>query len=195
MEISELSVYLQKYGIVFIFLFTFFETLSFASLIVPGETAVVLAGIMASKGYMNIELLLIAVIAGAFCGYFASYMVGIAFGKLIIKKKWIKDKYYKPTQYFFEKYGALSIFFSRFISILRSFTAIIAGISKMNILMFTLFDILGAVVWSFFYVYLGFFLGLQFQSVEKYFGIIGIIMLIGGTFSLYLFYKYKSKRR
>ncbi|MGC9102905.1 MAG: DedA family protein [Desulfurella sp.] len=195
MEISELTVYIQKYGLLFVFIFTFLETVVFASLIVPGETAVVLAGIMAQKGYLKIESLLIVVIVAAFLGYLTSYFIGTFFGDLIIKKRLLKDKYYKPTQFFFERYGGISVLFSRFLSLLRSFTALVAGISKMNFAVFVTFDAIGAVLWSFFYVYLGYFLGFQFQEVEKYFGIVGIIMLVGGILILYLFYKYKAKRR
>ncbi len=195
MEISKLTAYIQQYGLLFVFLFTFLETFAFASLIVPGETLVVLAGIMASKGYLKIEYLLIVVISAAFLGYIASYFIGVGFGEVIIRKKLLKDKYYKPTQYFFDRYGGISVLFSRFLSLLRSFTALVAGISKMNIIVFLIFDAIGAIIWGIFYVYLGYFLGLQFQEVEKYFGIIGVIMLIGGILVLYVFYKYKSKRR
>lgn len=195
MEISELTAYLQKYGLLFVFLFTFLETVVFASLIIPGETVVVLSGIMASRGYLKIEWLLIVVVIAAFLGYLTSYLIGFWFGEVIARKKLVKDKYYKPTQYFFKKYGGISILFSRFLSLLRSFTALIAGISKMNMLVFIIFDCLGAIVWSLFYIYLGYFLGLQFQEVEKYFGIMGILMLICGILILYIFYKYKAKRR
>lgn len=195
MEISDLIVYIQKYGLLFVFIFTFLETVAFASLIMPGETAVVLAGMMASKGYLKTEYLLFIVIISAFLGYLTSYFIGVWFGEIIIKKKWLKDKYYKPTQYFFDKYGGVSVLLSRFLSILRSFTALIAGISKMNLVVFLVFDFIGAIAWGVFYVYLGYFLGLQFQEVEKYFGIIGIIMFIGGILIFYTFYKYKAKRR
>ena len=195
MEISELTTYIQKYGLLFVFIFTFLETVAFASIIVPGETAVVIAGMMASKGYINMEYLIVVVIISAFLGYLTSYLLGSYFGNVIIRKKLLKDKYYKPTQYFFEKYGGISVLFSRFLSLLRSFTALVAGMSKMNFISFVIFDAIGAVLWGIFYVYLGYFLGLQFQEVQKYFGIIGIIMLIGGILILYIFYKYKSKRR
>ncbi|MGE4546654.1 MAG: DedA family protein [Desulfurella sp.] len=195
MEISELTAYIQKYGLLFVFIFTFLETVAFASLIVPGETAVVIAGMMASKGYIKIDYLFVVVIIAAFLGYLTSYLLGSYFGDIIIRKKLLKDKYYKPTQYFFDKYGGISVLFSRFLSLLRSFTALVAGISKMNFISFVIFDAIGAILWGIFYVYLGYFLGLQFQEVERYFGIIGIIMLIGGILVLYIFYKYKSKRR
>ncbi|MGB9756016.1 MAG: DedA family protein [Desulfurella sp.] len=195
MEISELTSYIQKYGLLFVFIFTFLETVVFASLIVPGETAVVLAGVMAQRGYLKIESLLLIVMIAAFLGYLISYFIGSLFGDIIIKKRLLKDKYYKPTQYFFKKYGGISVLFSRFLSLLRSFTALVAGVSKMNFVVFVIFDALGAVLWGIFYVYLGYFLGLQFQEVEKYFGLAGIIMLIGGILIFYMFYKYKAKRR
>lgn len=195
MEISDLIVYIQKYGLVFVFIFTFLETVAFASLIIPGETAVVLAGMMASKGYLKTEYLLFIVIISAFLGYLTSYFIGVWFGEIIIKKKWLKDKYYKPTQYFFDKYGGVSVLLSRFLSILRSFTALVAGISKMNLVIFLVFNFIGAIAWGVFYVYLGYFLGLQFQEVEKYFGIVGIIMLISGIAVIYVIYEYKAKRR
>lgn len=195
MEISDLIVYIQKDGLVFVFIFTFLETVAFASLIIPGETAVVLAGMMASKGYLKTEYLLFIVIISAFLGYLTSYFIGVWFGEIIIKKKWLKDKYYKPTQYFFDKYGGVSVLLSRFLSILRSFTALVAGISKMNLVIFLVFNFIGAIAWGVFYVYLGYFLGLQFQEVEKYFGIVGIIMLISGIAVIYVIYEYKAKRR
>ncbi|HHS49349.1 MAG TPA: DedA family protein, partial [Desulfurella acetivorans] len=169
MEISELTAYIQKYGLLFVFIFTFLETVAFASLIVPGETAVVIAGMMASKGYIKIDYLFVVVIISAFLGYLASYLLGSYFGDIIIRKKLLKDKYYKPAQYFFDKYGGMSVLFSRFLSLLRSFTALVAGISKMNFISFVIFDAIGAILWGIFYVYLGYFLGLQFQEAEEYF--------------------------
>ncbi len=195
MEISDLAIYIQKYGLIFVFISTFLETVAFASLVFPGETVVVLAGIMAQKDYININLLLITVIIAAFLGYLTSYFIGVFFGDIIIKKKILKDKYYKSTKFFFEKYGGVSVLFSRFLSLLRSFTALVSGISKMNLVVFMIFDAIGAVLWAIFYVYLGYFLGFQFQEVEKYFGLVGIIMLISGMVVLYIFYKYKSKKR
>jgi len=119
----------------------------------------------------------IAAILGSMVGYFTGKYFGI---KLFVKEDniFFKKKYLVMSEKYYEKYGAKTIFFARFVPFVRTFAPIVAGIGSMNYRKFIGFNILGAFVWPVVMISLGYFIGSKIPRIEEYIGYIGIFIII-----------------
>lgn len=79
---------------------------------------------------------------------------------------------------FFERYGALAIVLARFVPIVRTFTPIIAGVSHMHYRTFFLFNVLGGLMWTAGFTYLGYFVGQKLQAMGLNIEIIAVLIIL-----------------
>ena len=166
-----------------LFLTLFAETGLLFGFFLPGDTLLFTAGILASKGIIDFKLLLIisfiAVVVGDSFGYF----LGKKVGKKIFENNHFLDTYLNPTNLekskkFFKKHGNKSIFFARYIPIIRTITPTLAGTAEMHYTSFLIYNILGGITWVFSVVLLGYVLGnLIPNSIEIMTGFIILIIL------------------
>lgn len=149
------------WGLVIIFLATFLETSAFLGLLVPGETLVILGGILANpafrkafSGAENVKISIIQVILVATVGVIAGDQAGYALGRFggeRLARRWkrlLKPERLAKVEQYYRKHGGKTVFLGRFTPFLRSLGALVAGISKMSYLRFTLWDMLGAILWG-----------------------------------------------
>ncbi len=139
----------------------------------PGDSLLVVTGLMA-KTYpekLNIFLVITAFLSGSLIGDSTGYWTGRIMGKSLFKRE---DSFlFKPSRVekasrFFEKYGAKTIIFARFVPIVRTFAPLVIGASNLPYAKYLLYSILGGLLWIFSMVLAGYFLG---ELVEKTFGI------------------------
>jgi len=164
----------------------------------PSEIVLVPAGYLASKGDMDISLILfsslLGSIGGALINYFGALYVGRAFllkyGKYILIKEATLDK----MEEFFKKHGAISTFTGRLIPGIRQLISIPAGLSKMNLKVFILYTSLGALVWSIILVALGYIIGENQELIKEYLSLIVSITLACVSI-ITAFYIYNHKRK
>jgi len=135
------------------------ECVPFIGSIFPGGTLIYLAGLFAAQGYFKVTDVIIFATLGAIIGDYSGYALGRWGGKWLENKKIIKPKYMAQGQRFFDKYGAKSIFWGRFIGATRAFVPFIAGTAKMKQKTFFLWNITGAIFWAVVHVMLGYFSG------------------------------------
>ncbi len=148
----------------------------------PSEIVLVPAGYLASKGDMDISLILLASllgsIGGALINYFGALYVGrkflLRYGKYILISQETLDK----MEEFFEKHGAISTFTGRLIPGIRQLISIPAGLSKMNLKVFIFYTSLGALIWSIILVALGYLIGENQELIKEYLSQIVTITLI-----------------
>ncbi|MCL4392908.1 DedA family protein [Patescibacteria group bacterium] len=140
---------------------------------IPGETTLIAGAIYAAinPSKFSIFLVIIFAIIGAVIGDNTGYFMGFKYGKTIINKienilKTNKN-YVKSTEKFFEKYGFKAVFIGRFISILRMFIPITAGIHKLKFSKFFLYNILGGISWAILYGIIGFIFGSNIPFLLK----------------------------
>ncbi len=148
----------------------------------PSEIVLVPAGYLASKGDMNISLILFASlvgsIGGALINYFGALYVGrkflLRFGKYIL----VSPETLEKMETFFAKHGAISTFTGRLIPGIRQLISIPAGLSRMNLKVFIFYTSLGALIWSAILVALGYIIGENQELIKEYLSQIVIITLI-----------------
>jgi membrane-associated protein len=130
--------------------------------LLPGDTLLFAGGMLAAGGTLNIWTLVIAVSATAVAGDQTAYFIGRRIGPALFKKedsRLFKKHYVTESHEFFEKYGPFTIILARFVPIVRTFTPVIAGVSKMRYPLFLGFDIIGGLLWAGGVSLLGYFLG------------------------------------
>jgi len=164
----------------------------------PSEIVLVPAGYLASKGDMDISLILfsslLGSIGGALINYFGALYVGrkflLRYGKYIL----ISEKTLSKMELFFKKHGAISTFSGRLIPGIRQLISIPAGLSKMDLKVFILYTSLGALVWSIILVTLGYIIGENQELIKEYLSLIVTITLACVTI-ITAIYIYNIKRK
>jgi membrane protein DedA with SNARE-associated domain len=167
---------------------------------VPSEGVMPFAGYLVTTGKFNMAIVIVSSSIGSIFGSLISYYIGACGGKpFILKygKYLLLDKHHlEITERFFEKYGEKTIFFSRFIPVVRHFISIPAGIGKMNLPKFCIYTIAGAAMWNAFLAYTGVWLGVRWELVHKYTKYLDIlVILIAAAFIGHLVYKHIKGRK
>src|SRR5713226_5571465 len=138
---GEISSLLQTYGYGVLFLFVGLESLGVP---LPGETALVTAAAFAASGYLSIYAVIataaIAGIAGDNGGYWIGRQGGLALIRRYGRALDAGESRLNRVRAFFERNVAKAVFLGRFVAILRTWTAIIAGVGEMRYRTFMLFN-------------------------------------------------------
>jgi membrane-associated protein len=142
--------------------------------VLPGDTLLFVAGMLAAgtaaAGQANFQLwqllvfIPIAAILGGQVGYFIGRYVGTAMFKP--NARVLKQRYLDEAHMFFEERGPFAIVLARFVPIVRTLAPITAGAARMSYGTFTLFNVIGAVLWGVGLTLLGYGLG-QFEVIQK----------------------------
>src|SRR6201993_3779773 len=130
----------------------------------PGDSLLFTGGLLAAKANppVNIWVLLICVPLVAVLGDQTAYFIGRGLGPALFDKedsRFFKKRYLTESHEFFEKYGPFTIILARFVPVARTFTPVVAGVSKMRYLVFLGFDLVGGIAWGAGVTVLGYFLG------------------------------------
>ena len=130
-------------------------------------------------------VLLLAGTLGNVVGAYLAYMLGDYGGIPIILKYgkffFLDRKSIDKTQVWFEKYGSLSVFFTRLTPIFRTFISIPAGIAKMNRLHFIVLTFVGSLIWDTILIYFGYILGPHWEQILGFFDELTIVALVVGA--------------
>ncbi len=159
------------YGYLIVFLLVGIESFGIP---IPGETALITAAAFAALGKLNIAFVIAASAAGAIIGDNAGYWVGKKGGIAIVHKfgRYVRLDESKIARMheFFEKHGAKTVFLGRFISLLRCWAAVLAGVANMPYGTFMLWNALGGIGWSVIFGTLGYIFGKNLPRLEHYIG-------------------------
>ncbi len=128
----------------------------------PGDSLLVVSGLFAAAGKLNIALILIAFFLGSVIGDSTGYWTGRVMGKTLFNRE--KSFIFKPSRVekakaFFEKYGAKTVILARFVPIVRTFAPLVIGATEMPYLKFLTYSVLGGLLWILSMVLAGYFLG------------------------------------
>jgi membrane protein DedA with SNARE-associated domain len=187
---SVLDHLLSNYGYLAVFVIIATESLGIPA---PGETMLVTAAIYAgATGNLLIEGVIAAAIAGAIVGDNIGYAVGRRGGyRLLLKyghKLRIKESHLKVARYVFERHGGKVVFFGRFIAILRTYAAFLAGVGQMEWRRFLAWNAAGGVVWATIFGLLGFYGQKAFERlstpINVSLGAVGLVAIVVFTIAL-----------
>lgn len=145
----------------------------------PGDSLLFVAGTLAGAGYLNIEILVIALLAAAILGDTANYWIGHTVGLKVLEQKYsfVKTGHLERTREYFGKYGGITIVIARFIPFIRTFAPFLAGVGKMRYRWFLGYNVIGGFLWIVAFTFAGFFFG-SLPIVKENFGLI-VYMIIG----------------
>ena len=174
-----MSGLVQHYGLIALFLIVMFES---GGIPLPGETALVAAGVFASQGKLNIvEVIAVAAVA-AIVGDNIGYWIGRTGGrKLLDRSKFLRrwsEGALPWAERFFQRHGAKTIFIARFFSVLRVTAAWMAGISRMHWLKFLAWNAAGGICWAVLVGLLAYYLGHAATDALSQYGLIGGAVLV-----------------
>src|SRR5574344_1626002 len=164
----------------------------------PSEVVMIPAGYLAYKGEMNIFLVVFFGILGSLAGAIFNYYFALKLGRVFLLKYgkyfFIKDETIFKMEEFFSKHGHISIFFGRLIPVVRQYISLPAGLSKMNLFVFSIYTSLGAGIWVIILTLLGYFLGGNEELLKEYLHQIIIALLVLIVIFSYLYYKFTKRK-
>jgi membrane protein DedA with SNARE-associated domain len=146
----------------------------------PGETMLLAASVYAAQGCgMQIQWVILACIVGATTGDNLGFWVGRTGGRAVVKKiPFVKESHLALAERYFQKYGGATVFFGRFLAVLRAWAAFLAGVNRMRPLKFFIYNLGGAVIWSTTFGLLGYALGTHLDELKKIVSELGLFGLI-----------------
>ncbi len=130
----------------------------------PGETAVVAAATYAgTTGHLSVAAIFVVASAAAIIGDSVGYLIGRRGGYRLLRR-WgryirIDEPKIKVARYLFTRHGGKVVFFGRFVSILRTYAAFLAGVAIMRYRRFLAFNAMGGVVWAAIYTFGAYYAG------------------------------------
>jgi membrane-associated protein len=146
-----------------LFIIIFIETGLVVTPFLPGDSLLFAAGVFAAPGGgLNLAVLLISLYVAAILGNTSNYWIGRKIGQAVIDSGRIRaltPERIAKTQALFDRYGLLAVVLTRFFPIIRTFAPFLAGVGGMHFGRFTLFNVLGGVLWVTIFTLLGYFFG------------------------------------
>jgi membrane-associated protein len=175
--IDTLLEWLGVYVYFGLFFIIFAETGLAVGFFLPGDSLLVVAGLFAAAGKLNLWIMLITLFVAAVLGDAVGYYSGRKMGKAIFnrpKSRLFNPKHLEKAHAFYEKYGGKTIIIARFVPIVRTFAPIVAGAADMTYKKFITYNIVGGFLWVTSMLFAGYFLGgLVETAVQNLFGIEG----------------------
>jgi membrane protein DedA with SNARE-associated domain len=148
----------------------------------PGETALVLAAVLASQGKLQIWLVILIGVASAIAGDNMGYYLGRRFGREVAVRRgplWHHRIHaVRAGDRFFERHGPKAVFLARWIALVRFAAAWLAGINRMRFRTFFFWNALGGISWGVTYGLVGYYAGEAGAGVLARFGLIGAGVLV-----------------
>ena len=185
--------FLESYGLWFLFAIIGLES---AGAWLPGETALVLAGVAAARGHFDIVEVIVVAAAAAIVGDNVGYWLGREGGRrLLYRWPWLarfSDRILPPAERFFARHGGKTVFFGRFFAGLRVTAAWTAGISRMPWWRFFFWNASGGVVWAVAVGLISYYFGkAAAETVGRYgvYGAIGLVLLALAALLAFHFWK------
>ncbi len=166
------------YGYAALFGIVFSETGLLVGFFLPGDSLLFTVGVVAGAGQLDIVKVNVLLSMAAMIGDSTGYFLGRKTGPRIFSRpdsRFFKQEYVKRTHAYYERYGGKTIVMARFVPIVRTFAAFVAGVGQMPYRNFLPYSIFGAIGWVFLMTMLGFELG-NIPFIRRYFD--KVILLI-----------------
>lgn len=164
----------------------FAEAAVFVGFVLPGETAVVVGGVLAATGRLSLTALMVLVIAAAILGDSVGFEVGRHFGPRVLASRPLRRHEHRVAgaQRFLRDRGGWAVFLGRFTAFLRAVMPGLAGSSQMPYARFLAYNAAGALVWGGGVALLGFFAGSSYEAAQRALGrtsavLIAVFVVIG----------------
>ena len=188
---KHLEAFVIAYGTwvyALLFLIVFVETGLVVMPFLPGDSLLFIVGALCGAGLMSFGLAVPILLAAAILGDQCNFSIGRFFGPKVFQ--WESSRFFNRRAFdqahaFYERFGGVTIIAARFLPFIRTFAPFVAGVAEMNRGKFTLFNIVGALLWVVGLCTVGYFFGnlpLVKEHLEK---IIWALILVPGLIAIY----------
>lgn len=172
----------------------------------PGETMLLLASFTAAIDQkLQIPLVIACAALGAIIGDNIGYTVGRTGGHAFVQRfgryLFLKPSHLERAERFFEKHGDKTVFFGRFVAVLRAWAAFLAGLNRMRWPSFLLYNAAGGIIWAIIYGCLGFYAGRLFhdnfgavEHLARTLSWVGALAIVVAIILIYIIYRVRRKR-
>jgi membrane-associated protein len=182
----HLATFVEAYGgwvYGLLFLIIFVETGLVVMPFLPGDSLLFVVGAMAARGSLDLYVVMGLLLAAAIAGDQLNYTIGRHIGPKVFqweKSRWFNRNAFDKAHTFYERFGGITIVLARFMPFARTFAPFVAGVAYMDRRVFTLFNVLGAVLWVVGVTLAGYWFGnLPWVKANLEFIIWGLILIPG----------------
>ena len=188
---KHLEAFVAAYGVWvygLLFLIVFVETGLVVMPFLPGDSLLFIVGALSGAGLMNFGVAVPILLAAAVLGDQCNFSIGRYFGPKVFQwesSRFFNRKAFDQAHAFYERYGAITIVLARFMPFIRTFAPFVAGVADMTRGKFTLFNVVGGLIWVLGITAAGYFFGnlpLVRENLEK---IIWGLILIPGLIAIF----------
>jgi membrane protein DedA with SNARE-associated domain len=160
----------------------------------PSEIVLIPAGFLASKGDMSIGMIMASALGGSMTGAFINYYLALTLGRKILRKYgkyfFINENAIEKMDSYFQKHGHISTFIGRLVPGIRQLISIPAGLSQMNLVVFSTYTALGAGLWALILVMIGYVIGENQELIDTYLkqitiAVLAALVLLGSWYTYY----------
>lgn len=177
--VSALGPHVNPWAYVLLFALTLLEASAFVGLFVPGETALILAGVLAQRGELRLSIVLVVAVVGAVLGDSIGYELGRHLGPRLRASRLgrrLGDERWERAHEYVRTRGGRSVFLARFVGLLRALVPAVAGSSGMRYRTFLLWNVLGALVAAPAVIVAGYVAGESYRTLDRYLGRASLIV-------------------
>ena len=159
---------INTFGLIGLLVIIFAETGLLVGFFLPGDSLLFTAGLVCAGGLGEdvtlapLWVLLVLLPAVAIAGNLVGYAIGYRAGPAIFRReesRLFKKEYVDQAHAFFERNGARTVLLARFVPVVRTFTTVMAGVSRMDLRIYALYSVIGGIVWAGGMTALGYWLG------------------------------------
>ncbi|GAU68839.1 hypothetical protein SSP35_09_00820 [Streptomyces sp. NBRC 110611] len=182
-QLLDANYWITTFGLIGVVLVVFAESGLLIGFFLPGDSLLFTTGLLVTAGKIDKPLWLVCtlVVLAAIVGDQVGYLFGRKVGPSLFKRpdsRLFKQENVEKAQVFFDKHGPKSLILARFVPIVRTFTPIIAGVSRMNYRSFITFNVVGGLLWGAGVTLLGAALGnIEFVHKNIEFILVGIVVI------------------
>jgi membrane-associated protein len=180
-HLVDITSQYQGWTYLIIFLIIFAETGFVVTPFLPGDSLLFATGALIATGNsgLNIVTMALILIVAAFTGNTVNYLLGNYLGAKVFKpeNKVLKLDYYLKTKAFFDRHGGKAVILSRFMPIIRTIAPFVAGVGKMPIARYSLYNIIGGAAWIIAFLFAGYELG-TVPFFRDHFSLVGVIIIL-----------------
>jgi len=180
-----------------VFALPFLEASIFLGFVFPGETALVLGGVLASQGRLSLPLVIACAIVGAITGDAVGYAVGRRFGPALQRSRLgqvVGPPRWNATEEFLRRRGGPAVLLGRFTALLRALVPSAAGMARLPYRTFFVWNAIGGIIWATAFVVAGYLAGESYRRIEQYLGR-GALALTALVVALLVVVHFVRKRR
>lgn len=178
-----------SFGFYFLLVVVFAETGLFFGFFLPGDYLLFLSGLLCSNGTLDIPVyvLVLSLIGAGVLGNYTGYWFGYRAGPKLFSRSnsfFFKQRHVKLAEDFYLKYGGMALVLGRFFPIIRTFAPIFAGVVKVDLRKFTVYNIIGCFAWVNIFTLAGYFLGRRYPQIKDYIQYIVVGFIVVTTIPL-----------